>query len=180
MIRKMRVSVEMIPTQRNSSIGLHNRLGLITAKSQGWDNIFWQDYISPQNIFFLCDDDINGDGYRMDIERRTIGIIDDDVFCTQRKDMFKKVIASTDFDLSSRGFCKIPETFIEEYISCQGNISEVWIEYDDDKQKIVSFDTKTKFDKETLKAAFEAGAYLGTGFQSISFEDWFEKLKETF
>lgn len=50
--------------------------------------------IKTDNYLLVVDDsDMVGNGYRLDIERMSIGIIDDDYFYNTRKHIFKKVIA---------------------------------------------------------------------------------------
>jgi hypothetical protein len=50
--------------------------------------------IKVDNYLLVVDDsDMVGNGYRLDIERMSIGIIDDDYFYNTRKHIFKKVIA---------------------------------------------------------------------------------------
>ncbi|VDM07213.1 unnamed protein product [Wuchereria bancrofti] len=47
-----------LPLTIKHEIGLHERLGLITAKSQGWDYIKKTAYIIPQHLYFVSNDEI--------------------------------------------------------------------------------------------------------------------------
>ena len=56
---KQELKVVMLPTNDRTQIAIHDRLGLITAKSQGWDDITRYDYIVPQHLYFTSNEVIN-------------------------------------------------------------------------------------------------------------------------
>ena len=56
MIKKHKIV--MLPTEENSLLGVHNRKGLLYAKNEGWDYIVKYDYIQPQYLYVLSDDEI--------------------------------------------------------------------------------------------------------------------------
>jgi len=64
-----RARVYLLDTEQPSQLGLHDRLGLITAKSQGWNCIRKWDYIQPKHLYFTLDEDIkDGDWCLMNKE----------------------------------------------------------------------------------------------------------------
>ena len=56
MIKKHKIV--MLPTEDNSLLGVHNRKGLLYAKNEGWCYIVKHDYIQPQHLYILSDDEI--------------------------------------------------------------------------------------------------------------------------
>ena len=53
--------------------------------------------IKKDNDFYIIsDEEIKGVGYRMDMKRMTVGVIDDDNYYNRYPDDFKKIIASTE------------------------------------------------------------------------------------
>jgi len=135
--------IVMLSTEKTSQIAVHNKLGLITARSQGWDHIVKYDYIQPMHLFVLSNEEI-AEGY----EGYAIVTVKDDprihyfvdVVVTEdnqcytkgdRKYKFefysvKRIISTTDADLK---LPLIPEEFVEVFVNNKDSIDMVAVEY---------------------------------------------------
>jgi len=90
-----------------------------------------------QHLYVLSDEKISGKGFRVDLKRMSIGVIDDDHYYNNPKNgKFKKVISSTD---PSLGLPLISNLFINEFVvasDSQNHINTVDVEYDFDYSAI--------------------------------------------
>jgi len=55
---KKKHKIVMLPTEDYSLLGVHNKKGLLYAKNEGWCYIVKHDYIQPQHLYILSDDEI--------------------------------------------------------------------------------------------------------------------------
>lgn len=99
-----------------------------------------------QHLYLLSDEKIEGRGYRMDMNRMTVGVIDDDIYYNHSKNgNFKKIVATTDEllvtvtikdDVEALQYqtdILLPRpsnSFLEAYVKAQGKIDKVLIEVD--------------------------------------------------
>lgn len=70
-----------------------------------------------QYFYIISDEEISGIGYRMDMKRMSVGVIDDDNYYNRYPDDFKKIIASNDETL------KIPLIYANDIRIVTGEFS---------------------------------------------------------
>ena len=144
---KQELKVVMLPTNDRTQIAIHDRLGLITAKSQGWDDITRYDYIVPQHLYFTSNEVINaGDwvlfvrtwGHTLDTHiplLRKVDKVDNrnytfDTGNTASIGDCDKIVASTD---PSLGLPLISTEDIEAYVSAPYDTVDVEMYIDNKK-----------------------------------------------
>ena len=81
------------------------------------------------DLHFVSDRPVEGIGYRVDLQRKSVGVIDDDKYYNDYPDKFKIIEATINPQLN---LPLIPETFIEDYIAKNGKIPECEINLNED------------------------------------------------
>jgi hypothetical protein len=153
------LQVHILPTDVVSQLGLYDRLGLVTAKSQGWDLIKEQSYIKPQHIYSTSDEEIKEGDWFVVISAglTTFNTIGKFIGGNKNhyKDNIRKIVATTNSKLWG-GLCtnsncepnctctkeektpviaKISDDFIEAYMKAYNEgkpITEVMVEYEEE------------------------------------------------
>jgi hypothetical protein len=151
------LQVHILPTDVVSQLGLYDRLGLVTAKSQGWYLIKEQSYIKPQHIYSTSDEEIKEGDWFVVISAglTTFNTIGKFIGGNKNhyKDNIRKIVATTNPELWG-GLCtnsdcepnctctkeektpviaKIGDDFIEAYMKAYNEgkpISKVKVEYE--------------------------------------------------
>lgn len=128
-----RYSKIVMLNSKKSNIGIHDGLGLVTAKSQGWNYITSYGYIKAQYLYFLSTDKIcEGDWYYEQENNRILQCksnIQSD--CVTNWEDCSKIIASTDTFLN---LPKPSDSFLQVYIDTYNKgekIEECLIEYEE-------------------------------------------------
>jgi hypothetical protein len=67
--------------------------------------------VTSYDIHITCDEPVEGKGYRIDLERMSVGFIDSDTYYKERPDQFKKIIFSTNRAL---GVQAIPKSILKQ------------------------------------------------------------------
>tara|TARA_R110002050_G_scaffold280886_1_gene428071 strand:- start:513 stop:1148 length:636 start_codon:yes stop_codon:yes gene_type:complete len=131
MIKKHKIV--MLPTEDNSLLGVHNRKGLLYAKNEGWCYIVKHDYIQPQHLYILSDDEIKeGDWIYDGVINEVHKVFHDTSVIGQDR----KIIATNDPKLTKVDeisgenvwtslIPQIPQSFIEYYAKHQPEYVEM-------------------------------------------------------
>jgi len=112
--------------------------------------------IKTENYLLIVDDsEMNGKGFRIDLKRNSVGIIDDDSYYNERKDEFKKIIAHLPLNNSPilEGVDLLPpfEDEVEKKLNenCNPKIAAIMIKgYNKAKEKY-------KYTEEDIEKAWE-------------------------
>jgi len=164
---KKKVKVVMLPTEK-----AENSIVKSAGKLWYFEGLFTQDYLQSQgkkshHLYLVSDEEIKGKGFRIDMDRMTCGVIDDDNYYNDPKNgNYKKVIATTDKSLEAYKTAimggkehtskrpvqlpQIPESFIKAYVEVNGEIDEVMVEYETGIDWQETSDVNRKSAKQTI------------------------------
>lgn len=145
---KKKCKIIMLPTEKESNLYYSKPrdeyFETINLSDEEMFCMDWTNDHKPQHLYLISDDEIKeGDWYIDDTDTVRQSITSDKDYWRRRPD-YKKIIASTDSELSpieDYGYAKakilfpqIPESFIKGFVKANGKIDEVVVEYQVRKQ----------------------------------------------
>lgn len=98
-------NVHLLDTEPISQLALHDRLGLITARSQGWNFIRKWNYIQPKHLYFTSDEPVlSNEWYIFDngVDVPRVGQATDKSWRGESNKFHKKIVATTNPDLHTK------------------------------------------------------------------------------
>lgn len=132
----MKHKVILLPTDRGilvkeTNTGKLRFVETLLGENKGW--IKTNDELVPQHLYILSDEEIKGEGWRIDMDRLSVGFIDSDTYYNDPKNgKFKKIISSTDKSLglpspdneSLKLYCENPTKYVEVEIEREDYFDE--------------------------------------------------------